>query len=551
MKHRIFNILIILLISVGLAGITAAPAGAQNAVTIDSITALPDKADRPARYEIVFTVSAIGALAVGVDTIYITFPLETQIPSNIQKDDVSVNGVNCDPNGDVFVSDHTLTIIPGIDIAGSSQCTVIIRQSAGIVNPQLSRETGDNAPDDLYVLTVATNKDAADTIQYEIFDWVGAYPRALAQHALCTVWGAGFAPNTTIHLNGLSGGPVHGSGIVGEDGTFEFVGYATGKFDLNLQAIDGSGRSAEVVGDEPSLGPNQSPSADFTYSPDEPVARESITFDASDSTDPDGKVISWSWDFGDGNKGSGKTVTHSYSSGDDYAVTLTITDNRGATDTIGKTMSVAPSAEPETNTAPTAEAGPPVSVEQSSPRGATAILDGSASRDPDGDMLAYNWTWPDGSASGIQPSAVFPPGATTVILIVSDGDLTDTDNTIVTVADTTPPEVIITSPENGKTYPSTRAPITVQYVKIDLCDPAPALVVMLDGTEFNGTEINLKTMSSGEHTITITATDASGNSASASASFAIEAQVSKIRATLYWEYVLLLLKFLISLPFYT
>ena len=548
MKRRIFSVLMALILTAGFSGITTAPVTAQNAVAIDSITISPDRAQLPARYEITFTVSATGALTAGVDTIDITFPKETQIPSNIQKDDVSVNGTNCDPNGDIFVSDHALTIIPGIDIAGNSQCTVVIRQSAGMVNPQRSQETGDNAPDELYTLRVTTSKDAADTIQYEIFDWVGAYPRALAHHAPCTVWGAGFEPGTTIQLNGLSGGPVHGSGTVGQDGTFEFVGYATGKFSLNLQATDGSGRIAEVVGDEPGLGPNESPSADFTYSPGKPSIGKTSSFNASGSIDPDGEVISWNWDFGDGNRSSGKTVSHSYSSADNYTVTLTITDNRGATDTNSKTISVIPSIEPETNTAPIAEAGPPKTVEQNTPEGATSMLDGSASHDPDGDVMSYNWTWANGSASGIQPSAVFPPGATAVTLTVSDGKLIDSDNTIITVTDTTPPEMAITSPEDGKTYSATSAPISLEYAATDLIDFAPAIVIMLDGVEFTGTEIDPQTLSSGSHIITVTATDTSGNFALASGSFLIEAQGTDTPIILYWEYALRLLRLLIPLP---
>ncbi len=58
-----------------------------------------------------------------------------------------------------------------------------------------------------------------------------------------------------------------------------------------------------------------------------------VIFDGSGSTDPDGSIVDYSWDFGDGTIGSGGTPTHSYSVADDYTVVLTVTDNNGAVDT--------------------------------------------------------------------------------------------------------------------------------------------------------------------------------------------------------------------------
>ena len=86
--------------------------------------------------------------------------------------------------------------------------------------------------------------------------------------------------------------------------------------------------------------PNQPPKASFTFSPKNPLVNEEITFDASASTDPDGSIVSYEWDFGDGNTGSGKIVTHSYPSAGDYTVTLTVTDDKGAKDTTTREIKV-------------------------------------------------------------------------------------------------------------------------------------------------------------------------------------------------------------------
>jgi len=60
---------------------------------------------------------------------------------------------------------------------------------------------------------------------------------------------------------------------------------------------------------------------------------ENINFDGSSSSDPDGSIQSYEWDYGDGSTGSGETATHKYSEQGDYTVILTVTDNDGAKDT--------------------------------------------------------------------------------------------------------------------------------------------------------------------------------------------------------------------------
>jgi len=79
--------------------------------------------------------------------------------------------------------------------------------------------------------------------------------------------------------------------------------------------------------------PNQPPVASFSYSPQNPVVNETITFDASASTDPDGNITSYEWDFGDGNitNTTHEILNHSYSEAGSYEVTLTVKDDNGAT----------------------------------------------------------------------------------------------------------------------------------------------------------------------------------------------------------------------------
>ena len=87
---------------------------------------------------------------------------------------------------------------------------------------------------------------------------------------------------------------------------------------------------------------NKPPIASFTYSPENPVVNQTITFNASSSSDLDGYILKYEWDFDDGNvtNTTEEIITHSYSSAGDYTVKLTVTDNDGAVDTETKNVTV-------------------------------------------------------------------------------------------------------------------------------------------------------------------------------------------------------------------
>ena len=85
---------------------------------------------------------------------------------------------------------------------------------------------------------------------------------------------------------------------------------------------------------------NREPIAALEFSPALPRVGDNVFFDGSASTDPDGTIVRWQWNFGDDNTGSGKTVTHQYAFAGTYTVVLTVTDNRGAVDSAAKIITV-------------------------------------------------------------------------------------------------------------------------------------------------------------------------------------------------------------------
>jgi PKD repeat protein len=80
---------------------------------------------------------------------------------------------------------------------------------------------------------------------------------------------------------------------------------------------------------------NTPPTADFTYT----AIGLSVDF-TDQSTDSDGSVVAWSWNFGDGATSTAQNPSHTYAASGAYSVTLIVTDDDGAMDTTSKTVTV-------------------------------------------------------------------------------------------------------------------------------------------------------------------------------------------------------------------
>ncbi|MCP5047803.1 MAG: PKD domain-containing protein, partial [bacterium] len=194
-----------------------------------------------------------------------------------------------------------------------------------------------------------------------------------------------------------------GTTLTGETAEHAYTWSGTGSrtFTVTLTVTDDSGDEAVssqtvTVADEDAT-ENQLPSAAFSYSPTSPGKAETIYFNASSSTDPDGTIVSWEWDFGDGVPGSGETVTHSYNWTTDgsktFTVTLEVTDNDGGVSVTSQTVTVA---DEQDNQLPTAS----FSYSPTTPRKDEIVtFNGSLSTDTDGTITTWEWVFGDGAAA--------------------------------------------------------------------------------------------------------------------------------------------------------
>jgi PKD repeat protein len=264
-----------------------------------------------------------------------------------------------------------------------------------------------------------------------------------------------------------------------------------------------------------------------------------VAFDGSASSDPDGSIVSYDWDFGDSTSATEVSPVHIYTQNDTYTVTLIVTDNDGVTDTVTTTATISdtepvadftatPTAGPEpltvtftetstsydgitawewdfnndstvdstvqnpthtytgdgaysvtlkvfetdgnnnvetkvdyitvtdVNQAPVAEpSGPYTGAE-----GTEVAFDGSASSDPDGSIVSYDWDFGDStSATEVSPVHTYvQDGTYTINLTVTDNDgATDSDSTTATISDTEPVADFTATPTAGP------QPLTVTF----------------------------------------------------------------------------------------
>jgi len=160
--------------------------------------------------------------------------------------------------------------------------------------------------------------------------------------------------------------------------------------------------------------------------------------DATASTDADGDIIGYLWDFGDGSVANEPVVTHEFGSPGDYQISLLVEDDVGATGVATTMVSVA------------AHNKPPSAAFQVACEETSCSFDAGLSTDADGQVVQYAWNFGDGDTlqTGFALAAHSFAGAGDypVKLTVTDDDGDSaTAQSVVTVKVTTPPPTVVTS----------------------------------------------------------------------------------------------------------
>lgn len=186
------------------------------------------------------------------------------------------------------------------------------------------------------------------------------------------------------------------------------------------------------------------PTAVMSVTPASGFTPLTVSFDASASSDQDGSVVSYLWDFGDGSSSTAINGSKTFDISGNYTVTLTVTDNDGLTNS--KTTTVV------------AENNAPVAVIDATPLSGTAPLvvsfDGSGSYDNDGSISSYAWNFGDTTnGNGMTLDHTYMnAGNYTATLTVTDNKGATASSTITISVDADPNALIAPSGLNGGYY---------------------------------------------------------------------------------------------------
>ena len=280
-------------------------------------------------------------------------------------DGVTVNHVYVD-NGFFTV---TLTVTDDDGDTGTDTLTVTVNNVAPTVVAGLDQRV---EPGDLLTINPTFTDPGSSDTHTATIDWDDGTPVTIIEPAV--------SPLSTDHIFILTG---------------DFTVTVTVTDDDGDAGSDGLMVVVTVV-------PNEPPIANA--GPDQTVSEGDTVFLAgTDSEDPDGDIIQFDWDFGDGGVGQGATVSHVYPENGAFTVTLTVTDNEGATGNDTALVTVV-------NVAPIVKGG----ADQDADEGDTVGISATFTDPSAADTHIATIDWDDGSLDTVIDPAFSPLSASHV-----------------------------------------------------------------------------------------------------------------------------------------
>ena len=231
-----------------------------------------------------------------------------------------------------------------------------------------------------------------------------------------------------------------GDGAVASEqhATHSYASY--GEYTVGLQVTDHQGET-EIQTQSISIA-SLLPVPVLAFSPELPNQGVTVLFDAGESFDPDGEIVTYQWDFDDDGvfetQGTEQTASYTYASGGQFTARVTVLDDQSG--------SASRAAIIEINAAPV----PQFQVSSFAPTELESVTFTDLSSDSDGTLVTWAWEFGDGTVSDeASPSHVYQQSGThTVTLMVTDnGGATATANATLTI-DNLPPVAALTAAEN-------------------------------------------------------------------------------------------------------
>ena len=265
-----------------------------------------------------------------------------------------------------------------------------------------------------------------------------------------------------------------GDGATSEDSRPEHAYAKAGTYDVTLVVRDE--HSEEDSRTQQIRIANQPPTARFSVMPETPNQNAPVTLDASESFDPDGRVLEYYWDLDDDGivdlVTTDPQATHTFSGGGEVHIVLAVVDDNGE-----RSLPIA--LDMVINHAPVAQ----FQVSDFTPTELAEVAFTDLAHDADGSITAWKWDFGDGSTSS-SPSPVHAYSATgtyTVALTVTDdGGITAGTTAQLTVSNLPPVAVLTAASTEADTG------VSIPFSASDSRDPSPTGSILAYRWDFDG-----------------------------------------------------------------